>query len=217
MKTRIASGVLAIVCAAAALPSGAAVAQTLPDYYPADYKQMVEASRKEEGLPAYWVMAAFNWKPVLDSFAKKYPWIKVETLDLNNELWDRYYTEKSSGSRTADFIAAFGIPRWLQASERQELIDYKSPEASHLPKWANPIPGAYALSADPSLIVWNKRVLPAGARPDTMEKIAQWLPPRTRSSTASSSPMMPAPAPKRRSGTGCGRRGTARRSGTPTR
>jgi iron(III) transport system substrate-binding protein len=173
MKTRIASGVLAIAFAAAALPSGTAVAQALPDYYPADYKQIVEASRKEEGLLVYSVMAAFNWKPVLDSFAKKYPWIKVETLDLNNELWDRYYTEKSSGSRTADFIAAFGIPRWLQASERQELIEYKSPEASHLPKWANPIPGAYALSADPSLIVWNKRVLPAGARPDTMEKITE--------------------------------------------
>ena len=160
---------------AALLPQMPAVAQApapLPDYYPPGYGELVEASRKESGLLVYSVMASFNWKPVLEGFSKKYPWIKVETLDLNNELWDRYYTEKASGSRTADFIAAFGIPRWLQAAERKELVAYESPEKSQLPAWANPMPGAYALSADPSLLVWNKPLVGATG-PDTLAKLTE--------------------------------------------
>jgi len=162
-----------IACSLALAHAAPAAAQALPDYYPDSYKQIVEESKKENGLLVYSVMAAFNWKPVLESFSRKYPWIKVETLDLNNELWDRYYTEKASGSRTADFIAAFGIPRWLQAADRGELVAYDSPEKPHLPSWSNPIPGAYTLSADPSLIVWNKHLVPKGEKPDTAEKIVQ--------------------------------------------
>ncbi|SHH67466.1 ABC transporter substrate-binding protein [Pollutimonas bauzanensis] len=173
MKTTIARGILAIASSLTLVYATSAAAQTLPDYYPASYSKIIDDSKKESGLLVYSVMASFNWKPVLESFAKKYPWIKVETLDLNNELWDRYYTEKASGSRTADFIAAFGIPRWLQASERGELLAYDSPEKGHLPAWSNPIPGAYTLSADPALIVWNKHLIPKGEVPDTAEKIAK--------------------------------------------
>lgn len=172
MKARFAIG-LSTLCCAVALAVGPAASQTLPDYYPADYGKIIDASKQEEGLLVYSVMAAFNWKPVLDGFAKKYPWIKVETLDLNNELWDRYYTEQASGSRTADFIAAFGIPRWRQASERNALLPYESPEEGQLPSWSNPLPGAYALSADPAIVVWNKRIVPGGQRPDTLEKITK--------------------------------------------
>ncbi|HWL68979.1 MAG TPA: hypothetical protein VNS22_11415 [Geminicoccus sp.] len=147
------------------------MAQALPDYCPPEYDQIVEQSKSEDGLLIYSAMAAFNWKSVLDSFAEKYPWIKVETLDLNNELWDRYYPEQASGSRMADFIAAFGILRWIEASERQALLPYESPEEPHLPAFANPMPGAYTLSAAPSLIVWNKHVMPDGDVPDTAEKL----------------------------------------------
>src|SRR4051812_35892831 len=72
--------------------SGPARSQALPSYYPDDYKQLVEASKKEEGLLIYSVLAQYNWAPVIADFNKLYPWIKVSTLDLQGEeVFQRYY------------------------------------------------------------------------------------------------------------------------------
>jgi iron(III) transport system substrate-binding protein len=155
-----------IGAAPGALAQGAA-----PAGYPASYTELVEASKKEPSLLVYSVMAPFNWKPVLDGFQRKYPWIKVETLDLAAQLWDRFYTEKANNARTADMIATLGVDRWIEFNGKGEVLDYKSPEDAALPAWAKPMPGVYALSADPLINVWNKRLVPAGKRMDTMKAV----------------------------------------------
>src|SRR3546814_12657672 len=87
-----------------AAPSSAQT-PTLPDYYPADYQEMVEASKNESGLIVYSIMAEYNWRPVVEDFNKLYPWIKVSTLELNsNEVFTRYLDDKSTGARTTDMI-----------------------------------------------------------------------------------------------------------------
>lgn len=151
-----------------------ASAQTVPDGYPADYAQLIETSKSENGVLVYSVMAAFNWKPVLEGFAKKYPWIKVETLDLGGEIWDRYYTEAASGARTADLISTFGVDRWNAFASKGEAVPYVSPEAPNLPDWAKPLPNVYGLSADPILLLWNKRLVPEGVKLDSMKAVYEF-------------------------------------------
>lgn len=148
--------------------------QGYPQGYPAEYGKLVEASKAEQGLLVYSIMAAFNWKPVLEGFAKKYPWIKVETLDMSSELWDRYNTERASGSRTADLIASFGVDRWNEFVTKGEVVPHVSPEEGNLPDWAKLKPGVYGLSADPVLIVWNKRLTPPGTRLDSMDAVVKF-------------------------------------------
>lgn len=149
-----------------AVPS--APAQTV---YPEGYNALVEQSKSESGLFVYSVIAASNWSHTLAGFKKKYPWIKVETLDLSNEIWDRYYTERATNARTADLIVAFGVDRWLQFLEKGEAVDYKSPEAASLAGWVNPKPGLFSLSVDPVLIIWNK-ALAGGKTFDSMAALA---------------------------------------------
>jgi iron(III) transport system substrate-binding protein len=151
-----------------------ASAEGPPAEYPAEYAQLVERSKSENGVLVYSIMAAFNWKPVLEGFSKKYPWIKVETLDMGSELWDRYHTEKASGARTADLIASFGADRWKEFVDKGEVDPHVSPEEKSLPDWAKVKPGVYGLSADPVLIVWNKRVLPQGVNLDSMAAVANF-------------------------------------------
>jgi len=165
---------LALGAALFAAAPDAARAAGAPASYPAEYAQIVEASKAEKGVLVYSIMAAFNWKPVLDSFAKKYPWIKVETLDLSNEIWDRYFTERASGARTADLIASFGVDRWNDFASRGEVLEYTSPEEPALPAWAKVKPGIYGLSADPVLILWNKRLVPQGTRLDSMKAVVDF-------------------------------------------
>jgi iron(III) transport system substrate-binding protein len=151
--------ITALGAALTALTCVAAGAQTLPAYYPADYARMVEASKAESGVLVYSIMSAQNWKPVIEGFTKKYPWIKVETTDLSNELFARYYSERAAGTRTADLVASFGIPAWLEFTSKGEVAPYESPEAGKVPAWSKPFPGVYTISADPVLIVWNKNIV----------------------------------------------------------
>lgn len=143
-----------------------------PVQYPADYAQLVEASKAEHGVVVYSVIASSNWTGALKGFQEKYPWIKVETLDLSNELWDRYYTERSTGARTADMIVAFGVDRWLEFLGKGEAAAYDSPEAAALPEWVRPRPGLFSLSVDPVLLIWNKAAL-GGDGFDSMRLLAR--------------------------------------------
>jgi iron(III) transport system substrate-binding protein len=159
-------------CLFAATVSTPLFAQTLPSYYPADYSKLVEASKAEEGVLVYSVMSAQNWKPVLDSFKEKYPWIRVETLDLSNEIWSRYYSEKAAKSRTADLVISLGVGPWIEFVKKNDVAVYDSPESKHVPDWSKPFPGVYSVSADPVLIAWNSKILP-DQKITSMAKVAE--------------------------------------------
>ena len=151
-----------------------AQAQKLPDYYPKDYAKIVEASKKENKLVVYSIMAAYNWKPVLEGFKKQYPWIEVQTLDLgSSEVFERYYSERASGSRTGDLIIAGAVDKWLQLLAKGEAMDYESPEIPKLPKWSVPRKGLYTVSADPMVIVWNNALVPENQRPKSLADVAK--------------------------------------------
>jgi iron(III) transport system substrate-binding protein len=165
---------VAALLASAAAFAPIAWAQNLPAYYPKSYSQIVDGSKKENKLVVYSIMAEYNWKPVIEGFRKLYPWIEVQTLDLgSSEVFERYYSERASNSRTGDLIIAGAVDKWLQLLAKGEAIDYKSPESDKLPKWSIPRPGLYTVSADPMVIVWNNAVVPEADRPKSLADVAK--------------------------------------------
>lgn len=146
-----------------------------PDYYPAEYEQIVEASKAEGPLLVYSVMAESNWKPVIDAFHELYPWIEVQTLDLGgSEVFERYYAESASGAQTADLSITADPSGWIEfVKNRGEAVDYESPEKSRLPDWSMPFPGLYTVSTDPMLILYNELVLPEDLRPRGLTELAE--------------------------------------------
>lgn len=160
-----------LVTLAVAPPAGAA---EWPSYYPAGYKDIVESSKKENGLLVYSIMAEYNWRPVIEGFNKLYPWIKVSTLDLGgNEALTRYYAERKSGARTTDLIITATIDGWLEFLDKGNAVKYESPESPKLPAWSKPRPGFYTVSTDPMVLVYNKLVLPEDKRPKGIQHLAK--------------------------------------------
>ena len=149
------------------LPAG------LPDYYPSDYGTIIEASRNEPGLLVYSNMAEYNWRPVIEGFNKLYPWLQVQTLDLSSELFERYYAEKASNTRTSDLIVTGAIDQWIELTDRGEAVDYVSAEADKIPDWAKPRPGLYTASTDPLIICFNKQLLPEDKAPKSIADLAE--------------------------------------------
>jgi len=145
-----------------------------PDYYPAEYEQIVQASKEEDPLLVYSVMAEYNWKPVLEAFNELYPWIEVETLDLGGELFERYYAETATDAQTADLMITADPSGWLEfVKNKGEAVDYESPERSKLPDWSMPLPGLYTMSTDPMIILYNEQLLPENLRPTGLTHLAE--------------------------------------------
>ena len=56
--------------------------------------RLLKRRRKDKGLVVYSIMSETNWAAVSKGFTAKYPWIKLQSLDLGSyEVFERYYSE----------------------------------------------------------------------------------------------------------------------------
>lgn len=141
-------------------------AASLPDYYPKDYSEIVEASKKEGTLLVYMSAPASQYPEFFKGFKELYPWIEVSVLDLNGDvLFGRFDAEVRSGVRSADIVSGNSIAGWSNFLENGYLLNYKSAEDQFVPDWAKPNVGQYLQSSDPLLIWYNKKILTDGKVP----------------------------------------------------
>lgn len=141
--------------------------------YPPSYQAIVDGSKREQGLLIYSNMAKYNWAAVLAGFKRRYPWVKVTTLDLGpNEVAERYKAEAAAKRKTADVMVFAGPDVWQQLAKRGALHPYESPESPDLPKWSKPMPGLYTFATAPMLIVYNKALLKPNQYPRSVAQLA---------------------------------------------
>lgn len=151
---------------ASSAASSSAVSSAASSAAPTDNSALIEASKKENALVIYSIMSAANWKPVIEGFSKKYPWIKIENVaDLSsNEIFPRYFSESASKAKTADLIITTNPDGWQDFIAKGESVVYKSTEDAALPAWSKLAPGIYTVSSDPLILIWNKQAVPEGVK-----------------------------------------------------
>lgn len=144
-----------------------------PDYYPADYSKIIEASKTEGPLLVQSNVGEVNWRPILEAFKQEYPWIQVQTLDLGGtEVFERYFAEAAAGSSKADIVLSATGAVWNDFIKKGNVVEYASPEIGHLPAWSLPRPSVYTISVDPYVTVYNKKLLTPAEYPNSMSDIA---------------------------------------------
>lgn len=148
----------------------------LPDYYPADYPALVEASKREGGtLTIYSNTDQQSWAPIIDAFQDKFPWVgSVNATNLDSdEVFQRVLSEQAIGQDSADIVVSNAADAWADFAERPDtLVDYTSPELDHLPDFAQPMPNVYTLSVDPISLVYNTALLPDDEKPTSIADLA---------------------------------------------
>ena len=136
----------------------------VPDYYPADYQEIIDASKEEGGeLTIYSNTGEENWAPIFRDFQKKFPWVeKVSANDLDSdEVFQKYLSEQSTGSSPADLIVTNAAVGWANFAARDGVIaEYESPEVAELPEFAELLPNVFAMSTDPQTIAYNTELVP---------------------------------------------------------
>ncbi|MFJ8716155.1 ABC transporter substrate-binding protein [Streptomyces violaceus] len=134
-----------------------------PSYYPAEYKNVIAASKKEGGaLTIYSNTDQENWAPIFRDFQKKYPWVKkisANNLD-SDEVFQRVLSEQSTGGSPVDVLVSNASQAWADFAGRPgTLLPYESPELAKLPKNATLLPNVYSMSMDPLSIVYNSSLV----------------------------------------------------------
>ncbi len=144
----------------------------LPAYYPETYLSIVDGSKSEVGLTIYSNLSEASWDSAVSIFNSHYPWIKVTILDLGSSAgFERYKTEIAENQPTADLIASADPVGWLQFFESRSVLTYTSPEDLLIPNLAKSVYGTYAISSEPLVIIYNKKLVPTP--PKNMVELAQ--------------------------------------------
>jgi len=134
-----------------------------PDYYPAEYADLLEESKDEGGqLDIYSNTSEENWAPIFRDFKKKYPWVEeVSANDLDSdEVFQKVLSEQATGGSPADLVVSNASVAWADFAAREgTLLDYESPELGEVPDFAQLLPNVYAMSTDPMTIAYNTELI----------------------------------------------------------
>jgi iron(III) transport system substrate-binding protein len=145
---------------AAAFVAGAALAQTTPAGYPADYAQTVAAAKKEGKVVIYSALDTKAAQPLIKDFEAAYPGIKVEYNDMNStEMYNRFIAEAASGQGSADVMWSSAMDLQVKLVDEGHALAYASPEASKLPGWAVYKGSAWGTTYEPAVFIYNKRLV----------------------------------------------------------
>ncbi|MEO5699632.1 MAG: ABC transporter substrate-binding protein [Casimicrobiaceae bacterium] len=158
---------LLVIAAWVGVGLGLAHAQ-VPAGYPADYKAIVDAAKKEGKVVVYATTDSKLISPVLRDFEAAYPGVKIEYGDMNStEVYNRFISENAANAASADVVWSSAMDLQIKLASDGLAATYKSPEAGTLPDWAKWKDMVYATTFEPIAIVYNKRLVPAEDVPKT--------------------------------------------------
>ncbi|MBI3506609.1 MAG: ABC transporter substrate-binding protein [Proteobacteria bacterium] len=161
------------------LVGGQALAQGVPNGYPAGYAKLIEEAKKERTVTIYSTTDAKAAAPLVKGFEAVYG-IKVEFNDLNStELYNRLIAESAAGTGTSDIAWSSAPDLQIKLASDGIAAKYASPEIAALPKWAVFDDMAYGTTYEPMAIVYNKALVPAGDVPKSHADLANLLTTKT--------------------------------------
>jgi iron(III) transport system substrate-binding protein len=169
---RRAKALVSVLMLAMALPTLAAV----PPSYPRSYANRVSEANKEGTLSIYSTTDAREVAQLLQDFRSLYPQIRVEYSDINStELYSRFIAEVAAKEGTADLLWSSAMDLQIKLVNDGYAQAYASPEKPNLPPWAIWKNEAYGITAEPVVLVYNKRLVPESEVPRTRADLEHLL------------------------------------------
>jgi iron(III) transport system substrate-binding protein len=147
-----------------------------PAGYPSSYRQLIGAAEREATLIIYSSTDKGEAAGLLAAFARRYPRIRVDYRELSSQrMFDTFVTQVRDKQPTADLL-------WSAAMDLQtKLVNdgyaqaYASPEKPNLPPWAIWKNQAWGTTAEPIVIAYNRKLVPAADVPRTHADLTRLL------------------------------------------
>jgi iron(III) transport system substrate-binding protein len=134
----------------------------VPAGYPRSYSNRVLEANQEGRLSIYSTTDAHEVDELLRDFRALYPQIAIDYADINStEVYSRFIAEVAAKEGTADLLWSTAMDLQIKLVNDGYAQAYASPEKPNLPPWAIWKNEAYGITAEPVVIVYNKRLVPA--------------------------------------------------------
>lgn len=135
---------------------------------------LVEAAQAEKKLVIYGSTDKSSAQYLLDDFKSLYPFINVEYNELGTgALNSRFTAEVAANQPTADILWSSAMDLQLKLVEDGLAQPHKTTEGRGLPTWANFKDQAYAVTLEPMVLVYNKRLVKPEDVPTTRAAFAK--------------------------------------------
>lgn len=123
------------------------------------------SGRSQVRLVVYGTTDSSEVSDLMTEFMNRNPEVPVQySKVLSNELFDDVV--KPSGARgSADVVWSSSMDLQIKLANDGYAAEYRSPEADGIPGWARWKDRAYGITAEPVVIVYNKRLLREGLVP----------------------------------------------------
>lgn len=133
----------------------------IPIYYADSYISIVNGSKGEGQLTIYSNMSEYNRNSLIRIFNSHYPWIRVTTIETGaSGAFTQYNSEVAENKPTADMIISSDPVEWSKFLEARKELIYSSEESLYLPDMAKSVYKTYAVSGEPLVIIYNKKLIP---------------------------------------------------------
>lgn len=165
----------AITSCALALAAGAGWAQDIPEGYPEDYAQLIEAAKAQGRVVIYTSTDMAQAQAMLDAFTQKYG-IQIEYNDLGtNGAYNRAISEAAANQMGADIVWSSAMDLQVVLAAEGYAETYASPEVGNLPDWAVYNDQIYATTVKPIGIIYNTGAISQDEFPRTRADLIAYL------------------------------------------
>lgn len=148
----------------------------VPAGYPRSYANRIADANREGRLSIYSTTDMREVAQLLQDFRALHPQIKVEYADINStELYSRFIAEVAAKEGTADLLWSSAMDLQIKLVNDGYAQAYASPEKPNLPAWAIWKNEAYGITAEPVVMVYNKRLVPPADVPRTRVDLERLL------------------------------------------
>ena len=134
--------------------------------YPRQYRQLIDAAAAERQLLIWSATDKAKAAPLVAAFERTYPAISVTYVELPAASMNaRYLTVAGHAATSPDILWSSAMDLQIKLSNDGHAQSYASPEADRLPRWANWKNQAWGTTAEPIVLLYNRRLVAADAVP----------------------------------------------------
>lgn len=159
------------------LPSCAPQAgHAVPAGYPSSYADLESAGDAEGSLLIWSAIGKEKASALVADFQAAHPRIRVTYLELPaREINDRVLATAGQRAKTADFLWSSAMDLQIKLVNDGYAQSYVSPERNNLPDWANWKDQAWGVTAEPIVMVYNRKLIADAAVPRTHVDLTRFL------------------------------------------
>ena len=147
-----------------------------PPGYPTDYGDILRQADREHRLLIWSAVDRDKALPLLDAFRRAHPGLDVNYVELPaRTLNDRFIVAVARHGGIPDFLWSSAMDLQIKLSNDGYAQRYRSPETLALPHWANWKNEAWGVTAEPIVMIYNRKLIADAAAPATRAQLTQLL------------------------------------------